>query len=534
MTANLTRAPTADVAEAAARLTGTPQEMADRLRALLDAGLPKPAPRETVEAARERQLGTQQQELEIAALRRRLADDFAEARGWRRSIVPMAAKELARRAAGGSWHRPAREWPDLLASPEFFRDQGRRAAAAVGHPPSDAVEGSRLAAEIWAAERGLVLSFPDFPSWQQPGRTVLAVFEPTEVEEAASPSPVKPATAPQDEPAASQDEVALDPHDEPTSTPEDAPASMPEAAPPTVPDLASMRPIQAIDLDDVTPADLLGQAAPDWDLVPPTDLLVDEAYQRGLSPKSIALIRRIVRTWSWAKFKPPVCTRVDGRLHVIDGQHTALAAATHGAIPLIPVVVVAAPAVADRARAFVSHATDRLQATPIQVHHAAVLAGDDAAVTIANVCTNAGIDLVPFPPAHSSYGPRQTIALTAIRRIVDRRGAMRARQILEALANADLAPITADHMKVGEALLCDPDYAGDFDAERVTAAMRSLGAKAYAEARELAITKHMPAWKALVAVLYRARKARTRAADTSRSEAPEDVESDVDARRSRA
>ena len=295
-----------------------------------------------------------------------------------------------------------------------------------------------------------------------------------------------------------------------------------------------MRPVEPIDLGTLVPADLAGQPGPDFDLVAPTDLLVDDAYQRGLSPKSEALIRRIVRTWSWAKFKPPVCARVDGRLHVIDGQHTAIAAASHGGIPTIPVVVVAAPDVVERADAFVSHATDRLQVTKIQIWRAAVQAGDEDAVTVANVCQRAGVELLPFSPAGLAYSPGQTVALTAIRRIVDRRGAMRARQILEALANANLAPITADHIKVGEALLCDPDYAGDFDAERVTAVMRSLGAKAYAEARELAITKHMPAWKALVAVLYRARKVRARAGDASRSEAPEETEADASARRSRA
>ncbi len=297
-----------------------------------------------------------------------------------------------------------------------------------------------------------------------------------------------------------------------------------------------MRPVEPLDLGPIVPADLAGQPGPDFDLVAPTDLHVDEAYQRGLSPKSEALIRRIVRTWSWAKFKPPICARVDGRLHVLDGQHTAIAAASHGGIPTIPVVVVAAPDIVERADAFVSHATNRLQATPIQIWRAAVQAGDEDALTVASVCQRAGVELLPFSPTGLAYTPRQTIALAAIRRLIDRRGAMRARQVLEALAKAGLAPIMADHIKAAEALLCDSDYAGELDAERLTVAMCGLTAKAYADARDLAVTKHLPMWRALVAIVLRGRKGRTKIGDTARYEVPDDIEADAAtaSRRSRA
>ena len=224
-----------------------------------------------------------------------------------------------------------------------------------------------------------------------------------------------------------------------------------------------------------------------------------------------------MRTWSWAKFKPPVCARVDGRLHVLDGQHTAIAAASHGGIPTIPVVVVAAPDIVDRAGAFVSHATDRLITTPTQIWRAAVQAGDEDALTVWNVCQRAGVELLPFSPAGLAYLPGQTVALAAIRRLIDRRGAMRARQVLEALAKAGLSPITGDHIKVGEALLCDPDYAGEFDAERVTTSMRALKARSYAEARELSIAKHIPAWRALTSVIYRGRTRSSKGGDPIRS-----------------
>ena len=85
---------------------------------------------------------------------------------------------------------------------------------------------------------------------------------------------------------------------------------------------------------------------------------------------------------------------------------------------------------------------------------------------------------------------------------------MRARQILEALAKADLAPISADHIRAAEALLCDPDLAGEVDAERLTAGMRAMAARGYAEAKTLAATKNVTLWRAMVAVILKSRRAR--------------------------
>ncbi len=265
-----------------------------------------------------------------------------------------------------------------------------------------------------------------------------------------------------------------------------------------------MRQIAPIALDDVEPRDLSGEADPDFDVVDPRELLVDDAYQRNPSARTLALVRRIVAGWSWAKFKPPVVVRVAGRLHVLDGQHTAMAAASHPAVRAIPVLVVAAPEVVDRAAAFVSHAVDRVQASALQVHGAAVVAGDGAAVAVADLCRAAGVDLLPHAPGHGSgYRPRETVALSTIRGLVGRRGAERARDVLAALAAADLAPIAADHIRAAEALLCDGEYAAEFTAERVTAAMCALSPALLAEARELAVAKSLPAWRALTDSLYR-------------------------------
>ena len=513
MTANIARPPTSDdVAAAAARLKGTPQQLAAQLQALLDDGAPKPPKSSTARldlAVADHRAAVQRHEADVDALRHRLAVDFAAERGWCATTAPLATKELARRSAGGNWHRPPREWLEALANPTFYRDARRRAAAAVGHPSIEHIESGREQIEAWAAERDLSASFPDWPSWTYPGRTALVLFEPAEPAELAPAAEAPASVQPEPAPARWTDEV------EQPAAPVEPKLDTPPA-PAIAPDLATMRPIAPIELGDVAPADLTGEIGPDFDIVAPTELLIDESYQRGLSPKSIALIRRIVENWSWSRFKAPTCVKVDGRLHVVDGQHTCIAAASHGGIAAIPVLVVAVPEVADRAAAFVSHARNRLQATAVQIHRAALVAGDKEAVTVEGVCRGAGVELLPFPPSTSEYGPRQTVAVVGIRQLIARRGAERAREILEALARADLAPISGDHVRIGEALLCDPAYAYGLDPERLTAAMRGLTARVHAEAREIAIAKRISNWRALVAVLYRnSRRARPKGSEVA-------------------
>ena len=482
----------AEIAAAAARLTGTPEQLAARLRTLLDDGPPQASPRETSDQRADRLEDAKRHDLEVAAIRQRLASDFAEAHGLQPTTAPMSRKELARRAPpGGKWHRTAKEFPGAFRHPTFYRGADRRAAAMAIHALPE--ETDLGAIEAWAAGYDLVASCPDFPSWERPGAAFLAVLEPISVASAE-------AQGSAEQPAPVSVEADTLPAPVELDTPEIVDA---EPAPSTAPDLPSMRPVAPIDLAGIAPRDLASEEDPDFDVVDPSELLIDEQYQRGLSPKSLTLIRSIVENWSWARFKVPTCVRVDGRLHVIDGQHSVIAAATHPGIQAVPVLIAKVPAVADRAAAFVSHARSRLAATALQVQRAALVAGDDEAVTLDAVCRRAGVDLLPFAPSDSRYLPRQTVAVVGLRRLIAKQGAERAGEILGALAAADLAPISGDHVRLGELLLCDPAYADSFDAERLTAAMRGLTAKLQAEARELAIAQRLSAWRALAAVLAR-------------------------------
>src|SRR5262249_49633203 len=94
-------------------------------------------------------------------------------------------------------------------------------------------------------------------------------------------------------------------------------------------------------MPDVTPAPI-GTDIPAFEWVDPKTLHVEESYQRKIPDKSRKLIRHIVASWHWAQMKPPICVRDEKkRLLVIDGQHTAMAAASHKGIKEIPVMIVA-------------------------------------------------------------------------------------------------------------------------------------------------------------------------------------------------
>ena len=99
---------------------------------------------------------------------------------------------------------------------------------------------------------------------------------------------------------------------------------------------------------------------------------------------------------------------------VVDGQHTAIAAAMHPDVSEIPIMIVPADSRAAQANAFVGHNRDRLNITPMQMHFAALAAGDEDAMTIDQVCQRAGVKMLRTPPAANVYRPAETVAVNAI------------------------------------------------------------------------------------------------------------------------
>lgn len=187
------------------------------------------------------------------------------------------------------------------------------------------------------------------------------------------------------------------------------------------------------------------------------DLKVERSYQRDMTPKSIALIRKIVTGWDWTKFKPPICAeKDDGSLVVIDGQHTAIAAASHPGLAALPVLVVKAATIEKRAESFVSHNRDRIAMSPLQLFHAEVAAGVEDAMGLLVVTKAVGITVPRSPPKKGSEEPGTLVAITAAQRVFKAAGAPFCERVLRIAAESGLL-ITSTLVYGLQVLLRDTD-----------------------------------------------------------------------------
>jgi hypothetical protein len=218
--------------------------------------------------------------------------------------------------------------------------------------------------------------------------------------------------------------------------------------------------------------------------LPPTELLVDSTYQRDLSERSMRLIRKLAAAFSWNRMKPIIGVQVGATsIHVVDGQHSAIVAASIG-VPQVPVYLVEAESVVDRARAFVGHNNDRIKVSPFDIYRALVAAGDPDALDVANVCRRAGVRIRNISPS-SSIAEGDTAAVGVIQSLVKRCGVIRSRKILQCLVRAQRAPITAAEILAVAQIIGVDRPAVDLDA--LTAVIRIEGdaglAKAHAKSK---------------------------------------------------
>lgn len=193
-------------------------------------------------------------------------------------------------------------------------------------------------------------------------------------------------------------------------------------------------------------------------MVKPKSLIVEAAYQRDLSGKSIKLIRRIVANWDWAKFKPPVCAGTADGLFVIDGQHTAIAAASHPGITGIPVMIVPARKLETRASAFVAHNRDRIAMTAAQVFYGEVAAGDVRTKRILDAVTRAGGTVPRLQVVKKHAKPGQFTAIAELRRLVGELPQATADKLLRIAVKSKHAPIPNTLIRGLRILLTDQTF----------------------------------------------------------------------------
>jgi hypothetical protein len=241
-------------------------------------------------------------------------------------------------------------------------------------------------------------------------------------------------------------------------------------------------------------------------LVHPSALFIDPKYQRDLSDRSIRLIGKIVKAWDWKAFKPPICAEVDGQLHVLDGQHTAIAAVTHGGISELPVMIVEADEENARASAFVKHNRDRISVTATQLHAALVQAGDQDALTIAQACERAGVRVLKNPPPNARFKPGDTMAISTLQHVAGRRYAKGLREVPDVCVASGAAPIGAHLIRAVEALLFEQEYKGEIAADRIATVIQAKGGKLENEAKRFAAERRSPMWRAYASVIFMSRK----------------------------
>jgi hypothetical protein len=267
------------------------------------------------------------------------------------------------------------------------------------------------------------------------------------------------------------------------------------------------RPILAVALGDMPKAETVG-TVPQMLMVDPHDLWVDETYQRSLSRRSLSLIKRIVAGWNWNKFKPPSVARDEqGRLCVIDGQHTAIAAVTRGE-GSIPVMLHEMGDVAIRADAFIGMNRDRLATTATQIHHSSVIAGDKRAVEVEAVCKAAGVSILKTQPPSGAYLIGETMAVKTIRRMIDMYGAQEVENVLKLLVEAKCAPLQATFVQAVCFISNSEQYAYDVRRADLIEVIRGQEEVLLEGGKERAQKMNAQVWRGLVADLYHETSAR--------------------------
>jgi hypothetical protein len=234
----------------------------------------------------------------------------------------------------------------------------------------------------------------------------------------------------------------------------------------------TLRPIKPIPLVGLTLSEIIS-TTPIFQWVDPKLLFVETAYQRNLAAKSVTLIRRIAANFDWAHLKPPVCARAgEGKLFVVDGQHTAIAAVSRG-VDKIPVMIIDAGDVRRRARAFVSHNTDRLNITPLQMFASRIAAEDPGALMAQQVATAAGVTIIRTVPANGYWKVGESMACGAIERLVAKYGEERGVRALKTLVAAKRAPVAAHEILAVSAVLFDPKFGWHHSAFDLVTVIRS-------------------------------------------------------------
>lgn len=208
-------------------------------------------------------------------------------------------------------------------------------------------------------------------------------------------------------------------------------------------------------------------------------LVVDESYQRELAPPGVRLVRRLVERWNWNSYKPLSVAPVgDGLYEVIDGQHTAIAAATHGAIEQLPCLVQAAGTRASRAAAFVGINQDRLTLTPFALYRARLAADEPEATGVEAALAAAGVTLEESFRKGADYSAGVAVCPSALLLVHRRSGVDHLTRLLRIALAGRHTPIRASLLRALDEIVRANDVADEALARALRDVGETLGARA--------------------------------------------------------
>ena len=239
----------------------------------------------------------------------------------------------------------------------------------------------------------------------------------------------------------------------------------------------TLRAVEALKMPDVVRAEVRERPRMEWLAL--DTLVINDEYQRSLSEKSVRAIRRMVANFDWARLKALSVVDVgDGKFEVIDGQHTAIAAASHGGIDAVPCLIAPMRSLQARAGDFVGINRDRVSMTPMQVFWAEVAAEDEIAVEVLRGVELGGGRLLTGPPAFGRYKVGDVIAIGALKSLAKNGGPAWVKRAVSVCVEATLAPISANILKAMMLLLWEGRHAGQITDDQIIAVLRIHGGDA--------------------------------------------------------
>lgn len=235
----------------------------------------------------------------------------------------------------------------------------------------------------------------------------------------------------------------------------------------------AVEPVRPLRAPDLTPAAI--GALPELKWLPVTALRINRGYQRDLSRSSIELIRRIVANWDWSRLKAlSVLDMGDGTFEVVDGQHTAVAAMTHGQVRQLPCLIAPARGLPQAAADFVGLNRDRVGLTPLQIFWARVAAGEEEANEVARGVALGGGRIPRTQVTLANMREGDCVATSALEALAKEGGAVYVKRVIGLGVAARLRPVGRDFIGAMRAVIWG-GYAGKISDERIVDLIRVRG-----------------------------------------------------------